>query len=267
MSIFIKCLPFFVPSKEILRVCFIRLRKPFSFSSQIIQFQALRSWQAWGSLCRTGESQKDKFICFEFQRHPRECLLFITVLTLNVVSDFSVLSLLSVPSRFSAPPRETLGSWSYLSIKAEVSSRRLSLSSGVSRRCLYLGPTNGNALTLLQAVVSIQQVPWTAKYYSQLHCPQSGKLNLRGCASLQVELGFTRHWAPLMVQEAAQHSIGTGSTRWPFNSSSNLLVSQTLCPYWNIWSTAFKKLDVKKKIMYNKCIHLKCTVFDKCIYP
>lgn len=95
-----------------------------------------------------------------------ECLLFITVLTLNVVSDFSVLSLLSVPSRFSAPPGETLGSWSYLSIKAEVSSRRLSLSSGVSRRCLYLGPTNDNALTLLQAVVSIQQVPWTAKYYS-----------------------------------------------------------------------------------------------------
>lgn len=89
---------------------------------------------------------------------------YLLQLTLNVVSDFKVLSLLTVPSRFGDPPKEAVGSWSYLSIKAKVSSQRLSLSSGVSRRCLYLGPTNGDAFILPQAVVSIPQVPWTAKY-------------------------------------------------------------------------------------------------------
>ena len=91
-----------------------------------------------------------------------------------MVSDFNVLSLLTVPSRFSDPPREAVGSWSYLSIKAKVSSQRLSLSSGVSRRCLYLGPTNGDALILPQAVVSIQLVTWTAEYYYSL-CAAAAK--------------------------------------------------------------------------------------------
>lgn len=108
---------------------------------------------------------------------------YLLQLTLNVVSDFNFLSLLTVPSRFSDPPRDAVGSWSYLSIKAKVSSQRPSLSSGVSR-CLYPGPSDGDALIQPQAVLSVQQTPWTAKYdYSLLAplCLNLGSWILRLC--------------------------------------------------------------------------------------
>lgn len=143
-----------------------------------------------------------------------ECLLFITVLPLNVFSDFSILSLLTVPSCFSALPRETLGSWSYLSIRVEVSSQRLSLSSGVSRRRLYLGPTNGHVLILLGAIVPTQQVPWTVKYIPPL-APRHLSLGSWVFEAVHhsrwywVSEDFGRHW---WCRRLPRNSIGAGST-------------------------------------------------------
>lgn len=63
-------------------------------SQQILQFQALRDWQALGSLAIL-VNHKDRFIWFFFFSPPRgktevSFWLFIIVLTLNVVSDFNV---------------------------------------------------------------------------------------------------------------------------------------------------------------------------------
>lgn len=134
-------------------------KNPAHSFPKLPNFKLLEAGRHERSLWHTGESHTDKFICFDFKRHPRgrrkvNVWLFITVLTLNVVSGFSSLSLLTAPSRFSAPLRGLLASWSYLSIKAETSSGGLSPSPGLSRRCLYLGPTCTVSLILLQAAVS-----------------------------------------------------------------------------------------------------------------
>lgn len=214
----------FVSSKEILIDFFISSETPAHSFLKLPNFKLSEAGRHERSLCHTGESHTDKFICFDFKRHPRgkrkvNVWLFITVLTLNVVSGFSSLSLLTAPSRFSAPLGllELSVHQSRNSLREVEPKPRPVQEMSLSRPCLHCFShfTAGSCVK--------QQVLWTANQYSTL---ASLCLGLEA-KSLRLSL-FIKHHAPLVMQKPAQHRVGTGSTGWPFSPFPNFLAPQPL---------------------------------------